>query len=81
VLVEGTCVTHWSDLSGSDSLVIPSLLVRLQQVQALAQSKRSARAIMIQSDKSVAFSELKKVFYTCSRAGFSDFSILVIEQG
>jgi biopolymer transport protein ExbD len=36
--------------------------------------------IMIECDKSVDFSVIKKVLFTSSKAGFKDYSLLVVEQ-
>jgi biopolymer transport protein ExbD len=81
VLADGNAVAGFDALATNDSLVIPTLLDYLQGVQARASSENSSRELMIQSDKAVEFSIIKRVMYTCSRAGFTDFSILVIERG
>jgi len=36
------------------------------------------KEIMIQADKSIEFSVVKKVMYTCSKAGVSEYTVLVI---
>jgi biopolymer transport protein ExbD len=36
------------------------------------------KEVMIQADKSIEFSVIKKVMYTCSKAGASEYTVLVI---
>jgi len=36
------------------------------------------KEVMIQADKSIEFAVVKKVMYTCSKAGASEYSVLVI---
>jgi biopolymer transport protein ExbD len=81
VLADGNAVARFDGLATNDSLVIPALLNYLHGVQARAASEKSLKELMIQSDKAIEFSIIKRVMYTCSRAGFTDFSILVIERG
>ena len=39
-----------------------------------------SKRIIIQCDKELEFNIVKRVMYTCSKAGFTDFSVLVIED-
>jgi hypothetical protein len=36
--------------------------------------------VLIQCDREIEFSIVKKVMFSCSKAGFSDFSVLVIQE-
>jgi biopolymer transport protein ExbD len=36
--------------------------------------------VMIQADKNIEFEIVKKVMYTCSKAGATDFTILVVNE-
>lgn len=39
-----------------------------------------SKQIIIQCDRDLEFNIVKRVMYTCSKAGFTDFSVLVIEE-
>jgi biopolymer transport protein ExbD len=61
-----------------DSLLIPELYQWLSQ-------KRKIRAdtsiqVQLQCDKEVPYAIVKKVMYTCSKAAFTDFSVLVLRE-
>ncbi len=38
------------------------------------------RELMIQCDRELPYSNVKKVMYSCSKAGFNRFSVLVIQE-
>ncbi len=38
------------------------------------------KKIILQCDKDLEFNIVKRIMYTCSKAGFTDFSVLVIEE-
>lgn len=57
------------------------LLVKNVYAWLLAQKARVAqRQIVLQCDRDLEFNIVKRVMYTCSKAGFTDFSVLVIEE-
>ena len=78
VMAEGEAVADVGSFAESDSMLIPELYAYMQDVSARAQTEKSAREVMIQSDRTVAFNVVKRVMYTCTRAGFLDFSVLVV---
>lgn len=39
------------------------------------------REIMLQADRHIPFSVIKRVMFTCSKSGFDDFTILVQQEG
>jgi biopolymer transport protein ExbD len=78
VLSDGATIASTSAYAKGDSLLIPELLTWLEK-------KRSMRAdttsqALIQCDKEVPYAIVKKVMYTCSKARFTDFSVLVIQE-
>jgi len=80
VLSGGTIIAYTDAFKTSDSLLIPALYdYMIVQKTAYDDSKR-AQEVLIQSDREVAFNILKRVMYTCSRAGFVDFSVLVLKE-
>jgi biopolymer transport protein ExbD len=40
----------------------------------------SAHKVMIKADREIEFSILKRVMYSCNKAGFIDFTILAIQK-
>lgn len=78
IMSEGTFVASTGAYAKRDSLLVPELFKWLQ-------SKRRQRAdtttrVVLQCDKEVPYAIVKKVMYTCSKASFSDFSILVLQE-
>ena len=80
ILLNGRDVVKLSDISGGeDPLRIDPLFERLDALKKPSVPGR--REIMIQADRDVDFSVVKKVMYTASRAGFTDYTILVLQEG
>lgn len=80
LIAEGNVLAEHRSFVSSDSMVIPELLTWFTKRNG-SQEQNNNREIMIQSDREVEFNIVKRVMYTCSRAGYSDFSVLVIEEG
>ncbi|MBD3345611.1 MAG: hypothetical protein GF401_11165 [Chitinivibrionales bacterium] len=80
VMANGDVIAKHDNFLSSDSLLIPLLFdyMKLQKAQITDTTKN--REIMIQADKDVQFNVIKRVMFTCSKAGFSDYSILVLEE-
>jgi biopolymer transport protein ExbD len=78
VLSDGTPIASAQSYSRGDSLLIPELLKWLKNKRML-RADTSSQAL-IQCDKEVPYAIVKKVMYTCSKAKFTDFSILVIQE-
>jgi len=78
VVAEGRKLAENKSFAASADLLVISVydwLVRKKNKTA-AQQKR----IVIQCDRDIEFNIVKRVMYTCSKAGFTDFSVLVIEE-
>jgi len=77
---EGTIIAPMAVVAAQDSLLIGSLheWMRLQKARCADSTKM--QEVMIQSDREIPFHVVKRVMYTCSKAGFRDFSVLVLEQ-
>ena len=69
-----------NDVEQSESLIIEPLYALMKQIMPECMVDESA-SVVILCDKDVNFSVVKKVMSTSSRAGISDFSILVIREG
>ena len=73
-------VANVSDVERSDSLIIEPLHALMKQMMPECMVDASG-SVVILCDKDVNFAVVKKVMSTSSRAGISDFSILVIREG
>ncbi|MBN1759118.1 MAG: biopolymer transporter ExbD [Chitinispirillaceae bacterium] len=71
----GERITSLAVGTDDDSLELPPLS------QWLARRNSGSRAIMLQADRRIPFSVIKRVMYTCSKSGFDDFTILVQQEG
>jgi biopolymer transport protein ExbD len=78
VMSEGAFVASTGTYAKQDSLLIPALLKWLEEKRRL-RGDTSSQAL-IQCDREVPYSIVKKVMYTCSKAKFTDFSVLVIQE-
>jgi biopolymer transport protein ExbD len=77
VLIESTMLASMKELTESDSMLIPKLYSWLSLQSGWI---GTTREIMIQSDRNAQFSIIKKVMYTCSKAGIADFTVLVLNE-
>lgn len=80
VLADGQEIETVEHITKSDSLMIPPLFawMKLQRVNSTDTVK--IQEVMIQCDREVEFVVVKKVMYTCSKAGFVDYSVLVLQE-
>ena len=80
VIAEGTLLAAVEGLAASDSLTIPILFDWMRIQYQKCDDTARAREVMIQADKEVEFDVIKRVMFTCSKAGFTDFSVLVLGE-
>lgn len=80
VLADGEIIAKIDDFKNNDSLTIPRLYdwILIQRAKCIDQ-KRVAEAL-IQCDRGIEFNVVKRVMFTCSKAGVADFSVLVIKE-
>ncbi|MBN1131414.1 MAG: biopolymer transporter ExbD [Chitinispirillaceae bacterium] len=78
VMSEGMRIAATGAYAEKDSLLIPELLTWLRNTRRLRGDTTSQT--LIQCDRKVPYSIVKKVMYTCSKAQFTDFSVLVIQE-
>ena len=81
VIVEGKIITTVQSISDSKDMEIPQLYTYLHDRKVRYKNTDSEKELMIQSDKEIEFNIIKRVMYTSSKAGYSDFTILVIQEG
>ena len=78
VMSEGTVIASTNQYAKRDSLLIPELYKWLGAKRRLRADTSSQ--ILLQCDKEIPYAIVKKVMYTCSKASFTDFSILVLQE-
>jgi len=77
VQVNGTHVASLSSVTGSGNpMQIGPLYEKLTKDNLLAAESE----VMIQADKSIEFEIIKKVMFTCSKAGAKDYTVLVVNE-
>ncbi len=80
VLVDDMIVTTNDKIAGSSDFMIPSLYKMMEIQKKKCKDTLQNSKLLIQADKEITFAILKKVMYTCSKAGFEDFKVLVIQE-
>jgi len=80
IIAADRVVADVNDVERGESLIIEPLYALMKQMTAECMVDSSG-SIVILCDKDVNFAVVKKVMATSSRAGISDFSILVIREG
>lgn len=80
VLADGEKLVSLSEIARSDSLLIPPLYSWMRSQRSQLPDSLHIPAVMIQCDREVEFSYVKKVMFTCSKAGFIDYSVLVMQE-
>lgn len=69
-------ITEIETIEHSDSMMIPELY----SVLSTDKKYSGKNELMIESDRDTPFEIIKKVMYTCSQAGKTDFTILVLRE-
>lgn len=80
VNTEDGLIAGIDEIMQSDSLMIPTLFDWMILQKSELSDSTAAAEVMIQADKEVEFDIVKRVMFTCSKAGFEDFSVLVLEE-
>lgn len=78
LIVDGMRVGTLENVAISDTMMIGGLYHKLIETLKSPRMAVHKGRIIIQCDKSVDFKILKKVMYTCGKANFSHFSLLVV---
>jgi biopolymer transport protein ExbD len=86
-LTNSGVVAEGKQLASNESFsASPDLLVKNVYGWLLAQKTtyggvtQAQKEIVLQCDRDLEFNIVKRVMFTCSKAGFTDFSVLVIEE-
>ncbi|NLE00440.1 MAG: hypothetical protein GX640_11250 [Fibrobacter sp.] len=80
IISEGLTVVQIDSIRQSDSLLIAPLFNLMKVQYSRVRSSGTTPEVLIQCDKENEFSIVKQVMFTCSKAGFSEFSVLVMQE-
>ena len=83
VEAEGQKLAAIDSFKSSKDMLIGNVfkwLLREKSVALDVSDTSSHKPIIIQCDKELEFNIVKRVLFTCSKAGYSDFSVLVVEE-
>jgi biopolymer transport protein ExbD len=80
VSAEGKLLATIGSVAEGDSLLIPGVFHWMSMQHARYADSTQVHEVMIQADRESEYAILKRVMYSCSRAGFSDFTILAVQK-
>jgi biopolymer transport protein ExbD len=80
IMAEGKIIDALTSKDRADPLLIPGVFQWMSHVRMRFSPGATSREVLIQADRELEYSFLKRVMYSCSKAGFSDFTILAIQK-
>ncbi|MBN1306870.1 MAG: biopolymer transporter ExbD, partial [Chitinispirillaceae bacterium] len=80
VLADGQVIETLDRIAAGDSLLVSPLFDWMKLQRAKCTDSLRPPEVMIQCDREVEFAIVKKVMFTCSKAGFADYSVLVLQE-
>jgi biopolymer transport protein ExbD len=80
IMAEGKVLSALSAKDAIDPLLIPGVFRWMSHLRMRSTPDSTSREVLIQADRDLEYSFLKRVMYSCSKAGFSDFTILAIQK-
>ncbi|MFH0921086.1 MAG: biopolymer transporter ExbD [Fibrobacterota bacterium] len=80
VMSEGTVLASADSVEHSAALSIEPLYQWLLQKKKTVADTTKNLEVIIQCDREMPFKVVKKVMFTCSRAGYADFSVLAVQK-
>mgnify|MGYP005841606991 CR=1 FL=1 len=85
ILVQGNAVARLAEVRDADALIIPALEDALKSIagRALAEIQDpsgSLGEVTVMGDRSIPYEILKKVMATCTRAGYGQVSLAVLQK-
>jgi biopolymer transport protein ExbD len=80
IMAEGKTLSALTASDRTDPLLIPGVFQWMSLLRARFSQASTTREVIIQADREIEYAHLKRVMYSCSKAGFSDFTILAIQK-
>lgn len=76
ILLDGKPIANIADFADSDEFMIEPLFERMK----IERENSKEPKLMLEADRELPFNVIKRVAFTCNKAGFSDFSVLVYQE-
>jgi biopolymer transport protein TolR len=80
VCAEGKILSALTAIVKSDSMLIPGVFRWASGRTTQRAASEPGEPILIQADREIEYAVLKKVMYSCSKAGCTNFSILAVQS-
>jgi biopolymer transport protein TolR len=80
VVADGKQLATNQSFAGAQDFLVKNVYGWLLEQKAKAVAAEARNQIILQCDRELEFNIVKRIMYTCSKAGFTDFSVLVIEE-
>jgi biopolymer transport protein ExbD len=80
VVADGRLLAANQSFAATPDFLVKNVYGWLVEQKAKIGSAAQRRQIILQCDKELEFNIVKRIMFTCSKAGFTDFSVLVIEE-
>lgn len=80
IVADGQVISPLNAADRADPLLMPDLFKWMKLLGSRSIDTVAARQVMIKADREIEFSVLKRVMYSCSKAGFIDFTILAVQK-
>ena len=76
VMVDGEKIVPVDQFVSSEEYLIPTLFDRMK----IEHDRVKIPKLMLEADRELPFNVIKRVAFTCNKAGFTDFSVLVYQK-
>jgi biopolymer transport protein ExbD len=80
VASNGEVIAPITSIVGKPALQIENLYQWLLDKKKILSDTANNKSVIIQCDRDIEFNVVKRVMFTCSKAGFTDFSVLAIQE-
>jgi biopolymer transport protein ExbD len=80
VIADGKQLASNQSFAAAPDFLVKNVYGWLLGQKTKIDAQGAQRQIILQCDKELEFNIVKRIMFTCSKAGFTDFSVLVIEE-
>jgi biopolymer transport protein ExbD len=80
IMAEGKVLSPIGTEDRTDPMLVPAVYKWMSRLFSRQTDSAASREVLIQADREIEYSILKRVMYSCSKAGFSDFTILAVQK-
>ena len=81
IIADGKVLSSINTTDKNDSMLITSVYKWGIAQKAKFSDTLTNREILIQADREIEFSIIKRVMYSCSKAGLTNFLVLAVQEG